>query len=228
MIDNAIPLLAVHDLDVAAGGEQLISGLSFTLQRGERLGLSGPSGCGKTTLLRCLVHLIDPAGGTVELHGQRPDQLTTPVLRRRMVLLAQKPVVLDETVEANLRLPFEFHGAGAFPAERAGQLQSRLGLGGVDDGVLARALSVGQQQRLCLIRALLIEPAVILLDEPTSALDEANVDAVEALLAEQCEREGVAAIMVTHNRPQLDRWCSRQIDLSPFLVNRPAGPGEER
>ncbi len=210
------PLLDIQGLSIRAGSEVLLEDVSFHLHSGQRLAVVGPSGCGKTTLLRAIAGLIDSAAGTVQLRGQSPEQIGWPAYRRQVVLVAQKPVLPDLTVADALRQPFGYAAAeGAeFPQSQARQWLERLR---VDPGRWdqpARSLSVGQQQRVCLVRALLVEPAVVLLDEPTSALDEQAMQAVEDLLTDLAEPEGLAVVVVSHSRSQAQRMCSQTVDLA--------------
>lgn len=203
---------------MAVGNTRLLDDLNVTLCPGELAALWGPSGSGKTTLLRTVCGLDDPAEGHVLLHGKSPEAWGWPVFRRRVLLVAQQPVVLDAGVEANLQRPFTYQAAqkAPFPLQRARALLTRLGLDeALADGRNARALSVGQQQRLCLVRALLLDPPILLLDEPTSALDADATAALQELVSEEATRRGLAALIVTHDALQAERWCHRRIDLSP-------------
>lgn len=213
-IDGA-PLLDIVNAGVDAGGAALIRGLSFTLHAGERVGISGPSGCGKTSLLRGVAGLTDLAGGTLRLRGRTPEEWGWPRYRRQVVLVDQRPMLIDAPVARNLAKPFTYRHAGGvpFPEDTARGLLARLGL---EDGLWdkpARDLSVGQQQRVCLVRALLLRPAVLLLDEPTSALDPESAGLVEELLAHASRERGLAALVVSHDRAQVGRWCDRAIGL---------------
>ena len=76
--------------------------------------------------------------------------------------------------------------------------------------------SIGQQQRICLVRALLLRPAVLLLDEPSSALDEASVTALEQTISDWARDAGGSALVVSHDRAQVARWCGRAVDLKAF------------
>ncbi len=213
------PLLELRDLAVAAGGNMLLRDLGVRLGVGERVGLIGPSGCGKTTLLRAVAHLEDPAAGEVRLEGRAPEEVGWPAFRRRVMLIQQRPVLLPGTVGENLRRPFAYHAAGGrqFPRDRATDLLERLRLGAGRMDQPGESLSEGQQQRVCLIRALLCEPEVLLLDEPTSALDADAVNLVEALLAEEIDRRSLACMVVTHDRAQVERWCDRSVDLASCM-----------
>ncbi len=212
-------MLSVEELAIDVDHRRLLDGVGFALSTGEMIGLSGPSGCGKTTLLRAIAGLIDPAGGRVTLDGRSPEQIGWPRFRRQVVLVHQRPVVHDGTVSEVLRRPFRYRtSAGPFDPAGAGELFDALRLGGLDMQQRARTLSVGQQQRLCLARALLVDPRVLLLDEPTSALDGPAVDLVEGLLRRRCDRGGLACAVVTHDRQQIARWCDREVDLAGHLA----------
>ncbi len=221
---DAAPVLSLDGFGVSAGGHRLLEGLDLELAAGEFVGLTGPSGCGKSTLLRAIAGLIDPATGGVRFRGESPGGMGWPQFRREVVLVAQRPALLDTSVEANLRRPFTYGTATReFPSERAHALLGRLGLGTDCMAQDALSLSEGQQQRLCLVRALLLDPAVLLLDEPTSALDEANVAAAEACVSEELERRALGVLLVTHDNDQVARWCHRGVLLDGHRVHAGAG-----
>lgn len=210
-----MPLLAAHGLTFSAGGQVLHRDLSLELDRGEMVGLVGPSGSGKTTLLRCLALLQDPDRGQLSLDGQSPDDLGYPRWRRQVMLVGQRPVLLDASVRDNLARPFTFATAGAsFPEATARTWLERLYLEASRMNQNATTLSEGQMQRVSLVRGLLLEPAVLLLDEPTAALDSKATDAAERLLRERIEATGGAALVVTHDQSQAKRLCDRLVELA--------------
>ncbi len=210
-------------MEVIIGGVRLLCDVAFSVARGELLGLMAPSGRGKTTLLRTAAGLIDGGTGRILLHGRPPEHYGWPAFRRRVVLVGQKPALLDASVEANLRRPWRYaSAAGTFPEAEAGALLERLGLDGAALSQQAHTLSVGQQQRVCLVRALLLEPDALLLDEPTSALDEDAAAAVEHTLREQAETRGMAAVVVSHDRAQMARLCARSVELAPYQCGEAA------
>ena len=213
-----MPLLALRNLSVAAGGQRLLEGVSFELQAGELVALVGPSGCGKTTLLRALCALDDATAGEVKLRGRAAREWGWAEFRRRVLLVDQRPVLFDDSLEANLRRPFGYRSArAAFSRERAAALLERVGVGAQRLSQNARSLSIGQQQRASLVRALLLEPDVFLLDEPTSALDGQAIVEVEALIGEELRARGAAALVVTHSRAQAQNWCDREIDVAHWV-----------
>ena len=208
-------LFTARGVSISAGGQRLVTGSSFALEPGELVALVGPSGSGKTTLLRCLAMLSDPDEGEVRLRGKLPAEHGYPEWRRRVSLVSQRPVLLEATVRHNLARPFTYAtAAGApFPEDRARDWLERLGIARDRFDQTATTLSEGQQQRVALVRALLVEPDVLLLDEPTSALDPDALAAVESLVTDHVRDRDRAALIVTHDRAQTDRWCTRAMQL---------------
>lgn len=202
-----------------AGGRLLLAGFSLELRAGECVALAGSSGLGKTRLLRAVAGLDDPAAGEVLLQGSTPASMGWPRFRRRVLLVAQRPVMIEGSLLGNLRRPFTYKDAPTpFPKKRARALLRELLLPGKYWRQSSGTLSLGQQQRVALVRALLLEPEVLLLDEPTSALDEEATGCVEALLQQECEGRGMAVLLVSHNRAQAARLCGRRIDLESYAL----------
>ncbi|MCH7958644.1 MAG: ATP-binding cassette domain-containing protein [Candidatus Hydrogenedentes bacterium] len=211
------PLLQVEDFVVEAGDTLLIEGLSFALAPGEILGLIGPSGCGKSTLLKCIAGLRDPVAGRVTLDAKDPDGQNWPDFRKRVILVDQQPVLLEGTTEENLERPFQYQAnADDYPTARAVSLLNSVRIGISKLRQSAVELSVGEKQRVCLVRALLLEPSVLLLDEPTAALDDLSGMSVEGLIREEVTKRRAAAIIVTHDRGQIRRICDREILLEAY------------
>lgn len=211
-------ILAVTDAAVGVGELRLFESVTFTVRPGELVAIRGPSGCGKSMLLRSVAGLIDFLEGEVRLRDALPETVGWPTYRRQVLLVQQQPVLLRGTVRHSLERPFHYQTAnGPFPKDRARDLLDRLLLG---NGLLrqdVRTLSVGEQQRVCLVRALLVQPAVLLLDEPTSALDEEAAAAVEEVVRDAATGEQrTAALIVSHDPTQPDRWCDRKIELQSF------------
>jgi putative ABC transport system ATP-binding protein len=130
-------------------------------------------------------------------------------LRRTVALVPQMPALLDVTVEDNVRFAADLAG-------RAGVVGEALEASGLERSFAGRDaahLSVGEQQRVMLARALAQEPQVLLLDEPTSALDEASRDAVESTLHELRAHRDMSILLVTHDRKQAERLAERGVRL---------------
>ena len=174
----------------------------------------GPSGAGKSTLLRLLNRLADPSAGVVRFDGRDVNGLDVLELRRRAVLVPQIPAPLPGTVEHNVTY-------GPSLAGRTTDVARCLADAGLDASFAAREagrLSVGEQQRLMLARALALGPEALLLDEPTAALDEEARDGVEQTLHDLHERLGVTLVLVTHDRGQARRLGGRTIELRDGTV----------
>ena len=211
-------VFSVEGVGVSIGCALLLSGVSFSLMPNEIVALEGRSGLGKTTLLRVLAQLRPAHGGEIRVHGRTPELLGYPAYRRRVVYVAQQPQILDSSVKDNLERPFAFAStSGAYPADKAAKMLEQVGLGDIAPDHHARELSVGQQQRLCLVRALLLEPWVVLLDEPTSSLDVTSRNAIEALLWEHAAG-GMVGLVVTHDADQAKRLCDRRLDASQWAA----------
>ena len=214
-----VPVLSISGAALSRGPRALMRDFSFSLAHGELVGILGPSGCGKTTLLRSLAGLQHFDAGRPVLHGAAPGHHDWPGYRCKVMLLSQQPQLLDLSVRENFERPFQYAAqSGSFQKEEALALMERLHLPRTALGQLAHSLSVGQQQRVSLIRSLLLQPEVLLLDEPTSALDEASRDAVEALITEYITAPEHAGVVVAHDQQQLQRWATRIIDVAPYLT----------
>jgi putative ABC transport system ATP-binding protein len=167
--------------------------------------IAGPSGAGKSTLLRLLNRLAEPAVGTVRYRGHDVRDYDVLALRREVGLVPQLPALLEGTVAVNV-------GFGARLAGRAADVRAALDLAGLDESFAERPaarLSVGEQQRVMLARALALQPGVLLLDEPTAALDERSKAAVEGTLLALRERLSLSFVFVTHELAQAERLADR-------------------
>lgn len=215
--------LAVRNLTVSVRGRRLVGPVDLHLERGASLGIRGPSGSGKSTILRALLGLL-PSGlradGQIELLGEAPPTTETGLaeLRSRAVLVGQTPVVFPTTVLGNVVFGLRHHGRRS-RAELAARAELALEEAGlwleVRDRLRAPAhqLSVGQRQRLCLARALALDPVVLLLDEPTSSLDGAATARVEDTLVSLRGRRSL--VIVSHDPDQVERLCDQAVELDP-------------
>jgi ABC-type iron transport system FetAB ATPase subunit len=201
------PRLETEGLTVARGGRVLARGLDLHVHAGEVVALVGPSGVGKSSLLRSLVRLDEPAGGRVLVDGTDARELEPCLLRRRVGLVTQAPVMLEGDVRANLAYGLEA------PDESA--LADSLAATGLDPSFMtrtARELSGGEAARVAVARALVRDPAALLLDEPTAALDSVAAAAVENLVRSLAAR-GLGILLVTHDEAQAERVADRRVEL---------------
>lgn len=204
--DPTAPLLAAHGLEKSFGTNRVLDGVDLEVRRGDVLVLIGPSGSGKTTVLRCLNGLETPDAGVVSFDGgprvdfaQKVSKADRTALRDRSAMVFQHHnlfphlTVLQNVIEG----PVQAHGVPKAEAvARAERLLDRVGLADKRDAYPSE-LSGGQQQRVGIVRALALEPQLLLFDEPTSALDPELVGEVLTVLRELAN-EGWTMVIVTH------------------------------
>ncbi|MEQ9689056.1 MAG: ATP-binding cassette domain-containing protein [Bauldia litoralis] len=208
-----------------------VDDVSFTIARGETLGLVGESGCGKSTLARCIVRLMEPTGGALRFDGADIAHLGTRALRpfrRRMQMIFQDPMASlnpRKTVGEIVGDGLAIHGIGT-PAERrrkVDDLIARVGLSPDMAGRLAGALSGGQRQRIGIARALAFGPEFIVADEPVSALDVSVQADILNLLKDLQVEFGITYLFISHDlgviRQVSDRvgvmYLGRLVELAP-------------
>ena len=194
--------LALDNVSFAyAGGAPVLEEASLAIKAGAFAVVRGPSGAGKSTLLRLLCRLEEPDSGRILFKGAPVDELPPPVLRRSVAYVQQMPTLLPGTVRENLLLPFAYRANSAAAPPDDADIRARLEellLTGVTPDTAADRLSVGQAQRVCLIRSLLLSPEVVLLDEPTASLDAESARVVLDRAA-ALSREGITVIMISHS-----------------------------
>ena len=212
----AIEVIGIGRRDPKTAG-WLIQDVSFEVNSGDRLGILGPSGAGKTVLLRALAMLDPLDAGAIHYRGRYVRGDAVPTYRKQVIYLHQRPALIDGSVEHNLRYPFTLksHQRHTFDRGRATDLLVSLGrsVGFLDKS--SRDLSGGEAQIVAFVRAVQLEPAVLLLDEPTASLDPAAAQAVETVLnrwwmAGAGER---ALVWVSHDQEQSLRMTGRTISI---------------
>ena len=197
------PLLEIRNLSFAYEGSTALvfEGLTVNVQEGEFILIKGPSGSGKSTLLRLICRLNQPQGGSNHFQGNDITCIAPANLRSAISYVAQIPQMIDASVEENLLLPFSFSVNSAKPRPGREELREMLRkfyLGDVTPDQSAMKLSIGQKQRLAIMRALLQEPLLLLLDEPTSALDRESASMVFSIMERLNTEERKTLITVTH------------------------------
>lgn len=194
-------MITVKNLQKSFGKLDVLRGVDMDVHKGEKVVLIGPSGSGKTTLLRCLNLLEQPTGGHVFFEG---EDITDPKcdinrIRQKMGMVFQQfnlfphLTILDNIILAPTKLKLQSRNAAT---ENAMQLLKRVGLQDKAKNY-PRQLSGGQQQRIAIVRALAMNPDVMLFDEPTSALDPEMVGEVLDVMRDLAEA-GMTMVVVTH------------------------------
>jgi cell division transport system ATP-binding protein len=198
------------------GGHQALHDVGFTIEPGELIFITGHSGAGKTTLLKLLVAIERPTTGTVIVNGQNVGTLkprAVPFLRRNFGLVFQDHKLLfDRNAYDNVALPLQIAGYGRKDAAR--RVRAALDKVGLlkHEKALPITLSGGEQQRLCIARAIVHRPAILLADEPTGNLD-AEYAADIGELFRSFNQVGVTVVIATHDQTLLERLQPRMIVL---------------
>ena len=219
------PIFDVKDVSVYYGTKRAVRNVNAALHVNEITALIGPSGCGKSTFIRCLNRMNDliPSArveGAVVYHGEDLyDERIDPVsVRKRIGMVFQKPNPFPKSIYDNI----------AFGPRVTGMANKKGELDEIVEGALRRAalwdevkdrmktnafgMSGGQQQRLCIARALATNPDVLLMDEPCSALDPISTGRIEDLMLEL--KENYSIVIVTHNMQQ----AARVSDMTAFFT----------
>ena len=216
--------MTVQGLDLFYGNFQALKKVSIGIPAREITALIGPSGCGKSTLLRTLNRMNDLTAncritGDVRLNGENIyGDMDVAVLRRRVGMVFQKPNPFPMSIYDNVAYGPRTHGIRdrrRLDEIVEGSLRAASLWDEVKDRLRRSAVGIsgGQQQRLCIARALAVEPEVLLMDEPTSALDPVSTSRIEELALELKTRYTI--VIVTHNMQQ----ASRISDGTAFLLS---------
>lgn len=208
---------------------EVLERVDLTLPRGSITHVLGASGVGKTTLLRLLDRLVEPTAGRVLFEGAPLAERDPVTHRRDVALVPQVPLMLPGTVRANIEAPLRLHRERRLaPAiEEAAWRLHQLGFDGAFLEEDAQRLSVGERQRVSLVRALMTHPRVLLLDEATAGLDPATAALVLAGLERLNRDDGVTLVHASHRLDHVRALGGTLVFLSEGRV-RELGPVSER
>ena len=199
MENTNVPVISAKDLNLWYGDFKALKSISLDVGEREITALIGPSGCGKSTFLRCLNRLETPSSGSIKFEGVEVDEAHIDPVRQKMGMVFQHFNVFPHmTVGENVTMAPVLLGKKkqAEATEMAKELLNRVGLLEKYNEYPQR-LSGGQKQRLAIVRALAMEPDVMLFDEPTSALDPEMVGEVLNVI-KNLVKEGMTTVIVTH------------------------------
>ena len=213
--------MKLRDLCVSYDGKTAVDSVSLDIPKNCITSIIGPSGCGKTTLLLTLDDLISETpgvkvSGDIYLGDRKTDLIPKEELRRRVGIVFQTPMPFPFSVYRNLAYAPKYYGVRS-KKELDRIVKEKLEMVGLykeiksDLGKSALKFSGGQQQRICIARALTAEPDVLLLDEPCSALDVRSISVIEETLIKLKERYTI--IIVTHNIAQAKRLSDKVVFL---------------
>lgn len=232
-------MLRLQQLDKTyATGDRALKSVDLEVPKGQVLALIGPSGAGKSTLIRCINRLVEPTGGQVwlddvELTSLRPAALRRA--RRRMGMIFQEYALVERlTVMENVlsgRLGYVGFWRSFFrrfpqsDVDEAYRLLDRVGLLHMADK-RADELSGGQRQRIGICRALIQDPALLLVDEPTASLDPKTSRQIMRLIVELCQERKLAAIINIHDVALAKMFCERVVGLELGALVFDGGPDD--
>jgi len=222
-------LIRVENLQKSFGDLHVLDGINIDINKGDVVVVVGPSGSGKSTFLRCLNRLEESTGGSILFDG---EDITDPKVdinrhRRKMGMVFQQFNLFPHlTILRNLTIgPMKLLGKTKEEAEaKARELLTRVGLGDRAESY-PNQLSGGQKQRVAIVRALCMEPQVMLFDEPTSALDPEMVGEVLEVMRELA-REGMTMVCVTHEMGFAREVANRVIFIDNGVISEEAPPAE--
>ncbi len=193
------PLVEIDDLQVMRGRKSVLRIDHLDILRGEVLAVVGPNGAGKSSLLLTLARLIRPNQASILFAGQPIEQASDLSIRRRIALVLQDPLLFDMSVFDNVAMGLRFRGMSKNAIKPAvDQWLDKLGIADLHER-RATELSGGEAQRVCIARALVLEPELLLLDEPFSALDPPTRRRLSADFSALLAETKTTTVLVTHN-----------------------------
>ncbi len=222
-------LIEVDGLKKSFGNHEVLKDISTTVSKGEVIAIIGPSGCGKSTFLRSLNLLEQPTGGTIKFEGTDITDKSVDInkMREKMGMVFQQfNLFPNMTIKKNIMLaPVKLGKMSKEDAEKkAEELLKRIGLSEKADAY-PDSLSGGQKQRVAIVRALAMNPDVMLFDEPTSALDPEMVGEVLSLMKELAQ-SGMTMVIVTHEMGFAKEVADRVMFFNDGIIAEENTPAE--
>lgn len=215
--------LQLTDVTKDFGETPVLSGITLTIQQGEKVAIMGPSASGKSTLLYCMSGVLTPTHGSVTFDGlvisdMNDDQRSHLRLNRFGFVFQDGQLLPELTNLENIALPAMLTGAPRRDAlNRAQRLLGQMDLSTIADRRPAQ-VSSGQAQRVAIARALITEPAIIFADEPTGALDQSTGHEVMQMLTSLVGLTGATLVLVTHDI-QVANWLERRVEIRDGIIH---------
>ena len=212
------PLLELVDIKLEMLGKTILDGISFRVNSGDIVGLMGSSGSGKTSTFRIINLLQSPTKGTVFYQNKDTREYLPTTLRREVGYVFQKTYLFGNTVMDNLMYPY--HLLKQQPNFQ--EITDYLNQVNLPESIITKKIneiSGGEQQRIALIRSLLVKPKILLLDEITASLDEENTIIIENLIQNQNQNRNVTVLFISHNMGQAKRLAKNILYLKNGKVS---------
>jgi ABC-2 type transport system ATP-binding protein len=221
---QAAPVLHVEGLRKRYRGITAVDGVSFAVQRGEIVGLLGPNGAGKTTIINMLLGVLEPSAGRIAIAGHDLAGRRARALAATNFAAVYAPLPGNLTVWQNLRFFGLVYGVRDLRARIARQIE-RFGLAPFRN-TKCGLLSSGEQTRVALAKAMLNDPALLLLDEPTASLDPASAQEVRATIRSLAAERRMGILWTSHNMGEVEAVCGRVMFLSRGRILLEGDPRE--
>ena len=198
-------VIEINNLKKSFGTQEVLKDVSLKLYKGENLVVLGKSGSGKSVLIKCIVRLMNPDGGTINVLGENLSTLNTDnlgVLRQKIGFLFQSGALYDSmTVRENLEFPLRRIKKGLSEKEISEKVIEALENVGLADALnkMPSQLSGGMRKRISLARTIVVDPMIMLYDEPTTGLDPVTSDEISDLINEVQKKYKTSSIIITHD-----------------------------
>lgn len=210
------PVIAIENLRKSFGEQKVLNGISLSVAAAETVAVLGRSGTGKSVLLKLMIGLQRPDGGSIEIHGEqveRADSRRLNELRKKIGFLFQQAALYDSlTVAENVAFPMERH-IRMKEGEKKERVRGLLASVGMESDLdkYPSQLSGGMQKRVGLARALALDPDVLLFDEPTAGLDPITAAEIDGLIVKLRRERKLTAVVVTHDIPGARVFADRLV-----------------
>jgi phospholipid/cholesterol/gamma-HCH transport system ATP-binding protein len=222
--ENKEHVLEINNLKISFGEQAVLKGISLQLLNGENLVVLGKSGSGKSVLIKCIVRLLNPDEGTINLLGEDMIKLNGKKLgelRQKIGFLFQSGALYDSmNVKQNLEFPLRRIKKHLSQNEIDEKVKEVLNNVGLLDALnkMPSQLSGGMQKRISLARTIIIDPLIMLYDEPTTGLDPVTSDEISSLILEVQKKYKTSSIIITHDIECVRSTANRVIMLNEGLV----------
>ena len=198
--------IEVINLSKSYKTKKAVNNISFKIDENEIVGLLGPNGCGKTTTIGMILGLLKPTSGQVLINGKNIENNKISILHKMNFISPYIELPKKLTVKQNLIVYGKLYNIKNLN-ERINFLSEKLRLGDLLDKITGE-LSSGQKNRVSLAKALINDPAVLLLDEPTAALDPETADFIRTFLEKLREEKKISVLLASHNMDEVKRLCN--------------------
>jgi len=216
-------IIETKNLSVSYGQTEALTNVSFTVEKGDFVGLAGPNGAGKTTLIKTILGLLPTSKGEIKLFGKTKEKFNDwgkigYLPQKLSTINALFPATVDEVVTLGLLSQKKFpRRITANDQKRTSETLRELGIFDLKKRMLSE-LSGGQQQKVLLARALVSNPEILIFDEPSTALDPESRESFFQLIQKLNKKNGTAVILITHDTGYIGQYANKLLYIDKSLV----------